>query len=67
LAKKNVSRRIMRRVDVFRGVEVLLFVEKGERKEGEALAYGGEGMREKIIRDIIQACEWHMGSNESRV
>jgi hypothetical protein len=67
LAKKNVSRRIMRCVDVFRGVEVLLFVEKGERKEGEALAYGGDEMREKIIGDIVEECERQMGSNESRI
>jgi hypothetical protein len=52
--KKNVVRRIMRRVDVFRPVGVLHFVKRTERKEGDASAY----------EEIIGECERQIGGKE---
>ena len=57
-SKENVVKRIMRCVDVFKGTAVLLCVELSERREGDTffLAYGGEGVRERTIKEIIEEC-----------
>lgn len=55
--KDNIMRRIMACLDVFKEIEVLLFVEPCKRREGYSLAYGEEGLREEIIGEIIGECQ----------
>jgi hypothetical protein len=59
--KKNVVRRIMRCISVFKKVDVLLFVERIERKKGDALGYEIDEVRERIIGDVIGECEKQLG------
>jgi hypothetical protein len=56
----------MRCVDVFRRVEVLHFVERTERREGDGLAYERNSVRERIIEEIIGECERQIGGKEIR-
>ena len=57
----------MRCVDVFRRVEVLHFVERTERREGDDLAYERNSVRERIIEEIIGECERQTGGKEIRI
>jgi hypothetical protein len=51
--KKNAVRRIIRCVDVSRGVEVLHFDKRTERREEDGLAYERNSVRERIIEEIM--------------